>query len=108
MAPPTESEKALGEDPPLEVFYACRGCGRDQTDAWRDITPKPKMKPLTPETAARKFDELNPVIGSPGHANEDIDEIGQSDQLAKDPETIREACMRLGVGATIKNNGADV
>jgi DNA-directed RNA polymerase subunit RPC12/RpoP len=85
---PTESEKLLGIDPPLEVFYACRGCGRDQTDAWRDITPKPKMKPLTPASAASKFDELNPPPA--------------------DKETIRDAAMRLGVGATIKNNGADV
>ena len=60
MATPNDSEKALGLDPPLEVFYACRGCGRDQTDAWRDITPKPKAKPLTPAAAAKRFDELNP------------------------------------------------
>jgi DNA-directed RNA polymerase subunit RPC12/RpoP len=61
MPPRTRSETLLGEDPPLETFYACRGCGRDQTDAWKDITPKPKMKPLTPESAARKFDLLNPA-----------------------------------------------
>lgn len=80
MAPRLESEKLLGTDPPLEMFYACRGCGRDQTDAWRDIQPKPKMKPLTPAAAAAHFDRVN----------------------APDKETIREAAMRLGVGATIK------
>lgn len=68
-----------------EVLYACGQCGRDNTDAWKAIQPAPPVKPL---------------IGSPGHENEDIDEIGQSDQLSK--ETIFEAAMRLGVGATVK------
>ena len=74
------TEELLGEDPPLEMFYACRGCGRDQTDAWQEVQPKPKMKPLTPGAAAAHFDRVN----------------------APDKETIREAAMRLGVGATIK------
>lgn len=52
------------------TVYACRQCGRDQTDAWESVQPHKKPEP-------------KPLIGSPGHANEDIDEIGQSDQLAK-------------------------
>ena len=43
-----------------QTLYACRQCGRDNTDAWRGITPKPKMKPLTPAAAAAEFDRLNP------------------------------------------------
>lgn len=64
------------------ALYACRGCGRDQTDAWKAVQPAPEPKPL---------------IGSPGHENEDIDEIGQSNQLAADP-------FPLGVGATIRSS----
>jgi DNA-directed RNA polymerase subunit RPC12/RpoP len=69
------------------TLYACRQCGRDNTDAWRNVQPPKDPKP---------------VIGSPGHENEDIDEIGQSNQLAQDPETIREAAMRLGICAELK------
>lgn len=72
-----------------ETLFACQQCGRDNTEAWKSIQPAPPVKPL---------------IGSPGHANEDIDEIGQSDQLSK--ETIFEAAMSLGVGATIKSPGS--
>ncbi len=75
----------------LQTFYACRQCGRDVTAAWEAIQPAPPVVP---------------VIGSPGHENEDIDEIGQSDQLAQDPpadkETIHEAAMRLGICAELK------
>lgn len=71
-----------------ETLFACRQCGRDNSEAWRDVQPAPPVKP---------------VIGSPGHENEDIDEIGQSDQLAQDPETIAEAAMRLGICAELKN-----
>lgn len=70
------------------TLYACRQCGRDQTEAWAAVQPAPPAVP---------------VIGSPGHENEDIDEIGQSDQLAQDPETIAEAAMRLGICAELKN-----
>jgi len=43
------------------TLYACRQCGRDNTDAWRDIAPKPKGKPLTPAAAAKHFDRVNPA-----------------------------------------------
>ena len=69
------------------TLYACRQCGRDQTEAWEAIQPKPPAVPL---------------IGSPGHANEDIDEIGQSDQLAQKDETIVAAAHRLGICAELK------
>lgn len=30
----------------VEVFYACRQCGRDVTDAWVDVQPAPEPKPV--------------------------------------------------------------
>lgn len=29
-----------------ETFYACRQCGRDVTDAWKDIQPAPPPAPV--------------------------------------------------------------
>jgi len=56
------------------TLYACRGCGRDQTDAWTPLQEEKKPEP-------------KPVIGRP----------------PEDPETIREAAMRLGIAATVRS-----
>ncbi len=56
----------------VEVFYACRQCGRDVTDAWVDIQP-------APEPAS--------VIGPP-----DPDPVP--------PESIADIAARLGIAAT--------
>lgn len=37
-------EKA-GAGEALETFYACAGCGRDQTEAWRAVQPAKKPRP---------------------------------------------------------------
>jgi DNA-directed RNA polymerase subunit RPC12/RpoP len=58
------------------TLYACRQCGRDNTDAWRHVQPPKDPKP---------------VIGAPD------DFIPPPDQ-----ETIREAAMRLGIAAQMK------
>jgi len=57
------------------TVYACRQCGRDQTDAWESVQPHKKPEP-------------KPVIGRP----------------PEDPETIRETAMRLGIAATIRRS----
>jgi DNA-directed RNA polymerase subunit RPC12/RpoP len=70
------------------TLYACRQCGRDNSDAWRDVQP-----PRDPK----------PVIGAP-----DIDtsgaelEVGEIKFEAADPETIQEAAMKLGICAELK------
>ncbi len=73
-------------DPPgktMTTLYGCAQCGRDRTDAWEAVQPPPLS--------------ASP-IGTPGHANEDIDEAGQS-------ETIAQAAHRLGIAATVKGAG---
>lgn len=30
----------------VDTFYACRECGRDMTDAWKDIQPAPEPAPV--------------------------------------------------------------
>ena len=59
----------------LKTFFACRGCGRDQTDAWAPL--QNRLEPIEPGT-------LNTVIGPP--------------DLLEDPPDP----LDLGIGATIK------
>ncbi len=59
------------------TLYACRQCGRDNTDAWRDVQP-----PRDPK----------PVIGAP--EEEFVPPAA--------PETIQEAAMKLGICAELK------
>ena len=58
------------------TLYACRQCGRDQTEAWAAIQPAP------PEV---------PVIGEPDPFVPPADK-----------ETIADAAMRLGICAELK------
>lgn len=61
------------------TLYACRQCGRDQTQAWEAVQPgdRPEPEPVIADT----------FVPPP------------------DQETIRDACLRLGVGATVKLEG---
>ena len=65
-----------------QTLYACRQCGRDNTDAWRDVQP-----PRTPK----------PVIGAPD--DETIAEaamrLGRERAGLPDP-------LALGIGAELK------
>lgn len=56
------------------TLYACRQCGRDQTEAWEAVQPKKRPKP-------------KPVVNRPP---------------PPDKETIFEAAMRLGICAELK------
>ena len=58
----------------VALFYACRQCGRDVTDAWVDVQPAP-----TPA----------PVIGPPD---------------PEPPETIAAEAHRLGIAATTRSS----
>jgi hypothetical protein len=55
----------------LETFFACRNCGRDVTDAWKEIQPAPKAEA---------------VIGPP------------PDPL--EPDDLEATAFRLGIAAT--------
>jgi 5-methylcytosine-specific restriction endonuclease McrA len=44
LNPLTRQVEETGEF--LETFYSCRQCGRDVTDAWKDIQPAPEPKPV--------------------------------------------------------------
>ncbi len=61
------------------TLYACRQCGRDNTDAWRDVQPPKDPKP---------------VIGAPEEPEEFVPPPCK--------ETIQEAAMRLGICAELK------
>jgi len=67
------------------TLYACRRCGRDQTDAWASIQPKPEPAPVIGDTVPHGTPEPDPSKSSE----------------AVDQETIFEAAIRLGIAATL-------
>ena len=43
-----------------QTLYACRQCGRDNTDAWRDVQPPRKPKPIIGPPANKTQASLSP------------------------------------------------
>jgi DNA-directed RNA polymerase subunit RPC12/RpoP len=40
------ADDIAAEPETLQTFYACRNCGRDNTEAWKAVQPAPEPKPV--------------------------------------------------------------